>query len=154
MLWASYLGQNLPHYDVCLFRAQYRASGASRDSHCASHSCEVKRNGHSPWSNVVKKVIFKNLSAFLGASGRQSFRNMAIAGCAHTAWKWQPKRRLSHHSYFYTFPLSEIYSYRWRGIGVGWVCETLCCWQLYTWDKLLLFLLFLNLPAQAPFWLA
>lgn len=119
----SYLGQNLPHYDVCLFRAQYRkASRASIDSHCASHSCGVKRDGHAQWSNVVKKVIFKNLSASLGASGRQAFRNIAIAGCAYTAWKWQLKHRLSHYSYFYTFPLfgdlQLAMNRHWSGLGM------------------------------------
>lgn len=82
----NYLGQNFPSYDLCLFGAAHReASGASRDSHSAGHSCSVKRNGHARWKNVVKKVIFKILSVFFGAPGRRSFRNKALIGGADTA---------------------------------------------------------------------
>lgn len=52
---------------------------------CANHSCSVKRKEHARWRSVVKKVIFKNLSAFFSASGRRSFRNLAMMGCADTA---------------------------------------------------------------------
>lgn len=129
----SYLGQNLRYYDVCLFRAQYReASGASRDSHCASHSCGVKRNGHAKWRNVVKKVIFKNLSACFGASGGRSFRNMAVIGCAGAAWNASPNKGWAVIYTLIPSPClkSEVYSYPWTGIEVGWICETSCHWQL------------------------
>lgn len=121
----SYLGQNFPSYDVCLFRAPHReASGASMDSHCAGHSCGVKRNGHARWKNIVKKVIFKILSVFSGASGKWSFRNKALIGCADTSWSASPSG--AEWSFLlWHFPLSEVRglqlpcSYRhWSGVSM------------------------------------
>lgn len=112
------------------------ARGASIGSHCASHTCAgAQGNGHSRWSNGVKKVISKTLPTFFGAPGRQSFRNMATTGCGDSL-KWQPKQGLSSHCD--PCPLSEV-----RGLQLHmsrcwdwWVCKTLCCWQLYVWPKL------------------
>lgn len=104
------------------------AGGASRGSHCASHPCGgAQGNGHSRWSNGIKKVISKTLPAFFSAPGRESFRIMVTTGCGDSL-KCQPKQRLSNHCDLCPCLKSEVSQVHMSRCWEWWVCETLCCW--------------------------